>query len=188
MDDLNRHMASSGEDSSEFWGFSLSELLSSPGYTMVAGMVCGMVANVLLKHWPSPAATARPVMNMASSLMSGGPCKMVLVVRTDVGMAKGKAAAQCAHAAVMCYKKALREAPEMLARWEAQGVTKVCVKVDSEESMLALAGEAREAGLVYGVVRDAGRTQVEAGTMTVLGIGPGPVDVVHQITGHLKLY
>jgi len=187
MDDLNRHMASSGEDSGDFWGFSLSELLSSPGYTMVAGMVCGMVANVLLKHWPSPAATARPVMNMASSLMSG-PCKMVLVVRTDVGMAKGKAAAQCAHAAVMCYKKALREAPEMLARWEAQGVTKVCVKVDSEESMLALAGEAREAGLVYGVVRDAGRTQVETGTMTVLGIGPAPVDVVHQITGHLKLY
>ena len=187
MDDLNKHMDSSGEDSSDFWGFSLSELLSSPGYTMVAGMVCGMVANVLLKHWPSPAATARPVMNMASSLMSG-PCKMVLVVRTDVGMAKGKAAAQCAHAAVMCYKKALREAPEMLGRWEAQGVTKVCVKVDSEESMLALAGEAREAGLVYGVVRDAGRTQVEAGTMTVLGIGPAPVDVVHQITGHLKLY
>ena len=76
----------------------------------------------------------------------------------------------------------------MLSRWEAQGVTKVCVKVDSEETMLALAGEAKEAGLVYGVVRDAGRTQVEAGTMTVLGIGPAPVEVVQQITGHLKLY
>ena len=150
-------------------------------------MVCGMVANLLFKHWPSPAVVARPVMNMASAVVSG-QCKMVLVVRTDVGMGKGKAAAQCAHAAVICYKKALREAPEMLARWEGCGVTKVCVKVDSEEGLLALAGQAREAGLVFGVVRDAGRTQVESGTMTVLGIGPAPVESVQQITGHLKLY
>merc|ERR1712096_236507 len=126
------------------------------------------------KHWPSPAVVARPVMNMASAVVSG-QCKMVLVVRTDVGMGKGKAAAQCAHAAVICYKKALREAPEMLSRWEGCGVTKVCVKVDSEEGLLALAGQAREAGLA----------QVESGTMTVLGIGPAPVESVQQITGHL---
>eukprot|EP00090_Calanus_glacialis_P014178 TRINITY_DN2288_c0_g1_i1.p1 TRINITY_DN2288_c0_g1~~TRINITY_DN2288_c0_g1_i1.p1 ORF type:complete len:180 (-),score=67.78 TRINITY_DN2288_c0_g1_i1:67-606(-) len=179
MDDLN-------PDTADDWTFSWSDIISSPGYTMVAGMVCGIVANLIVKHWPTPAA-ARPLMNMASAVMSG-PCKMVLVVRTDVGMGKGKAAAQCAHAAVMCYKKALREAPEMLARWEGCGVTKVCVKVDSEESLLALASHAKEAGVVFGVVRDAGRTQVDAGTMTVLGIGPAPVEVVQQITGHLKLY
>lgn len=167
--------------------WSWSELVSSPGYTMVAGMVCGMLANLLLKHWPNPTAAARPVMNIANAALNG-PCKMVLVVRTDVGMGKGKAAAQCAHAAVMCYKKALRDAPEMLARWEGGGVTKVCVKVDNEESLLGLAAHAKDAGVVFGVVRDAGRTQVEAGTMTVLGIGPAPVDVVQQITGHLKLY
>ena len=34
-----------------------------------------------------------------------GPYKMVLLVRTDLGMAKGKVAAQCAHAALACYKK-----------------------------------------------------------------------------------
>jgi len=167
--------------------WSWSDLFSSPGYTMVAGMVCGMAANLLLKHWPVPAAVSRPVMNLSSAVMSG-PCKMVLVVRTDIGMAKGKAAAQCSHAAVMCYKKALRDAPEMLSRWEGSGVTKVCVKVDSEESLLSLAAHAKELGVVFGVVRDAGRTQVEAGTMTVLGIGPGPVEVIQQITGHLKLY
>eukprot|EP00092_Neocalanus_flemingeri_P004263 GFUD01004583.1.p2 GENE.GFUD01004583.1~~GFUD01004583.1.p2 ORF type:complete len:179 (+),score=45.09 GFUD01004583.1:330-866(+) len=175
------------EDSGSDWTFSWSELISSPGYTMVAGMVCGMVANLLIKHWPAPAAVARPVMNVANAMLSG-PCKMVLVVRTDVGMQKGKAAAQCAHAAVMCYKKALREAPEMLARWEGSGVTKVCLKVDSEDGLLALAAQAKEAGVVCGIVRDAGRTQVETGTMTVLGIGPAPVETVQKITGHLKLF
>jgi len=175
------------EDSSTDWSLSWSDLLSSPGYTMVAGMVCGMVANLLAKQWSSPAsAAARPVMNMAKAVV-GGPCKMVLVVRTDLGMGKGKSAAQCAHAAVMCYKTALREAPEMLARWEGSGVTKVCVKIDSEEGLLDLAREAETAGLVYGLVRDAGRTQVQSGSVTVLGIGPGPVDTVHQVTGHLKL-
>merc|ERR1719516_228843 len=66
-------------------------------------------------------------MNMASAVASGG-CKMVLVVRTDIGMGKGKAAAQCAHAAVKSYKKALRDAPDMVTRCEGAGVTKVCVK------------------------------------------------------------
>ena len=70
-----------------------------------------------------------------------GPAKMVLVVRTDLGMTKGKVAAQCAHAAVMCYKKvailfcllpgtdfllkALADQPKVLSSWETLGQTKV---------------------------------------------------------------
>ena len=38
-------------------------------------------------------------------------------------------------------------------------------------------------GLPSYLVRDAGRTQIPAGTTTVLGIGPGPVDMIDQITG-----
>ena len=156
----------------------------SPGFTLVAGMVAGILANVILRARPSGLP---PVASMATALTKG-PCKMVLVVRTDIGMGKGKVAAQCSHAAVMCYKKALKEAPELVERWEGLGVTKVCLKVDSEEGLLSLASQAREAGLVHGVVRDAGRTQISAGTMTVLGIGPAPLDILNQITGHLKLY
>ena len=112
---------------------------------------------------------------------------MVLVVRQDLKMGKGKAAAQCAHAAVMCYKKAIREAPDLVERWEGLGVTKVCVKVDSEEALMDIAAKARAAGVVFGVVRDAGRTQIESGSSTVVGIGPAPIDIANKLTGHLKL-
>jgi len=173
-------------DSDNDWLTELTTLVSgSPGFTLVAGMLAGVLANVILRARPGAPAVAGPLANMASALTKG-PCKMVLVVRTDVGMGKGKVAAQCSHAAVMCYKKALREAPDMVERWEGAGVTKVCVKVDSEEALLALAFRAKEAGVVHGVVRDA--AQIAAGTMTVLGVGPAPLAIMHQITGHLKLY
>jgi PTH2 family peptidyl-tRNA hydrolase len=44
-----------------------------------------------------------------------------------------------------------------------------------------------ENGLTAVPIRDAGRTQVAAGTKTVLGIGPAPKEVINLFTGHLKL-
>ena len=37
------------------------------------------------------------------------------------------------------------------------------------------------------LVADAGHTQVEAGSLTVLGLGPVTTKQVNQLTGHLKL-
>jgi PTH2 family peptidyl-tRNA hydrolase len=37
------------------------------------------------------------------------------------------------------------------------------------------------------LVEDAGRTQIEAGSRTVLGLGPAPVHVFEGVTSHLKL-
>merc|ERR1712146_754719 len=51
--------------------------------------------------------------------------KMVFVIRTDLQMGKGKVAAQCAHAAIMCYKRASKETPQLLKQWELFGQTKV---------------------------------------------------------------
>ena len=42
-------------------------------------------------------------------------------------------------------------------------------------------------GLCAQVVRDAGRTQVASGSVTVLGVGPGPKGVVDGVTGGLRL-
>jgi PTH2 family peptidyl-tRNA hydrolase len=50
-----------------------------------------------------------------------------------------------------------------------------------------LAEKATAAGLPNYIVCDAGRTQIAAGSQTVLAVGPAPKSVVDQITGHLKL-
>ena len=63
-------------------------------------------------------------------------CKMVLVVRTDLKMGKGKAAAQCSHAAVGAYKSAKKTFPAILRAWERNGQPKIVTKVENEEQLL----------------------------------------------------
>ncbi|RSL97679.1 hypothetical protein CEP52_010752 [Fusarium oligoseptatum] len=123
---------------------------------------------------------------------NGEECKLVLVVRTDLGMTKGKIAAQCSHATLACYKTPLRapaNSPQrkILSRWERLGQAKIAVQVKSQEEMLELRRKARSLGITAEVIQDAGRTQIEAGSMTVLGVGPAPRSVVDQVTGGLKL-
>ncbi|XP_023320531.1 peptidyl-tRNA hydrolase 2, mitochondrial isoform X2 [Eurytemora carolleeae] len=130
--------------------------LTDPSYTLVAGMLCGLAVNFVFRFMPREVRS----ISMPSFSSFTGNSKMVLVVRTDLGMQKGKAAAQCAHAALACYKKALKSHPDALASWERTGQAKVCLKTDSEESLLELAGKARETGITWSIVRDAGRTQV----------------------------
>ncbi|KAF9769829.1 hypothetical protein IL306_012686 [Fusarium sp. DS 682] len=123
---------------------------------------------------------------------NGEECKLVLVVRTDLGMTKGKIAAQCSHATLACYK-ALSRAPanspqsQILKRWERLGQAKIAVQVKSQDEMLELRRKARSLGITAEVIQDAGRTQIEAGSMTVLGVGPAPRSLVDQVTGGLKL-
>ncbi|KAI9783041.1 MAG: hypothetical protein M1835_003889 [Candelina submexicana] len=116
-------------------------------------------------------------------------CKLVLVVRTDLGMTKGKIAAQCSHATLACYKSFLRYSPEspVLRRWERLGQAKVALQVKSEEEIELLQAQAVSLGLVAQVVHDAGRTQIASGSATVLGVGPAPKSKVDEVTGHLKL-
>ncbi|KAI1800841.1 PTH2-domain-containing protein [Daldinia bambusicola] len=122
-------------------------------------------------------------------------CKLVLVVRTDLGMTKGKIAAQCSHATLACYKTLSRAAqrnpssPEarLLQRWERRGQAKIAVQVKSEGELLELMAKARSLGITAEVIQDAGRTQIDPGSLTVLGVGPAPKSLVDNVTGSLKL-
>ncbi|KAJ2833136.1 hypothetical protein GGI24_000960 [Coemansia furcata] len=124
----------------------------------------------------------------SSGMSFGEDTKLVLIIRTDLGMSKGKIAAQCSHATLGCYKRALKQAPAMLKAWEFTGQAKVTLKCNSEEELVDLQKKAQAAGLVAQSICDAGRTQIAAGSRTVLGIGPGPIGAVDRISGHLKLY
>jgi len=163
--------------------------LSNPVITLGAGMVCGVLVNLFSRGGgASRAALTRMNSEELTRGLFTGPHKMVLCIRTDLGMQKGKVAAQCAHAALGCYKKAVKNNSPALQAWEKTGQTKICLKVENEEALLNLAGVAKVHGLTWCIVRDAGKTQVSSGTMTVIGIGPASAEDVDKLTGHLKLY
>ncbi|KAI7902231.1 peptidyl-tRNA hydrolase PTH2-domain-containing protein [Cokeromyces recurvatus] len=132
--------------------------------------------------------------------------KLTLVVRSDLGMTKGKIAAQCGHATLACYKAAKKVNPLLLKAWESSGQAKVALKCDSEDKLLELQAIAHSLGLPAQTIRDAGRTQIAPGSRTVLGVGPGilncvnlttllfiinyligPAELIDKVTGHLKL-
>lgn len=108
----------------------------------------------------------------------------------------GKIAAQCSHATLACYKSLSREARKagpkspaarLLSRWERFGQAKVALQVKTLDEMQELMGKAQSLGVTAEVIQDAGRTQIDPGSLTVLGVGPAPKSVVDRVTGHLKL-
>ncbi|EIM92770.1 peptidyl-tRNA hydrolase [Stereum hirsutum FP-91666 SS1] len=100
-------------------------------------------------------------------------------------MSSGKIAAQ--HATLACYKTLSHTNPSLVRHWERTGQTKITLKCDNEEELLTLQAQAQSLNLCARSIQDAGRTQIAAGSRTVLGIGPGPTKLINQVTGALKL-
>ncbi|XP_070773870.1 peptidyl-tRNA hydrolase 2, mitochondrial isoform X2 [Enoplosus armatus] len=172
--------------------FNNMDLLCGPlGLGVVAGLGCGLFLGWHLRARFSPKSLEAAMGNgtgEASVMGEGGEFKMILVVRNDLKMGKGKVAAQCSHAAVSAYKQVQRRNPELLKQWEYCGQPKVVVKAPDEDTLIDMLGHAKEVGLPVSLIQDAGRTQIAPGSRTVLGIGPGPADLIDRVTGDLKLY
>jgi peptidyl-tRNA hydrolase, PTH2 family len=111
--------------------------------------------------------------------------KLVLVVRTDLDMGRGKIAAQVAHAAVAAVL-ATQHAPDFRA-WLLEGQPKVVLRVGSGGELSQIAADAEAAGLAAELIRDAGRTQLAPGTLTCCAIGPAENSRIDAITGGLVL-
>jgi PTH2 family peptidyl-tRNA hydrolase len=111
--------------------------------------------------------------------------KLVLVVRTDLGMGRGKIAAQVAHAAVAATLAGLG-GPD-LAAWLRDGQPKVVLRVPGRDELGDIAAQARAAGLPVEIIRDAGRTQLEPGTTTCCAVGPAEAGRIDAVTAALSL-
>lgn len=162
---------------------------------MALGLGMGVLLGYFLRRQLTPSACAAALTPQTASaaphrvLISerDDAFKMILVVRQDLKMGKGKVSAQCSHAALAAYKEARRSAPEWLEQWLEAGQAKVVVKTEDQSSLYRVQQQAQQAGVVTAVIQDAGRTQIAPGSVTVLGVGPAPVDVLDTVTGHLKL-
>jgi PTH2 family peptidyl-tRNA hydrolase len=127
--------------------------------------------------------------------------KQVIVMRNDLNMRKGKMVAQGCHAslgAVLPYQSFTGSLSEYgkwyqqkkkLKEWLAAGpFKKICVRVDSEEELLAVHRAAKDAGLIECLITDSGLTEFGGvPTITCCAIGPDTEEAIDSITGELKL-
>lgn len=138
--------------------------------------------------------------------------KMVIVVRKDLNMRKGKIAAQASHAAIgavlqelftteirdpndyeACSEGWEVKVPAIVSscgkEWLTGEFTKICVSVDSESELLEVYNKAKTAGLNVCLITDAGHTEFHGNpTLTCLAIGPCYSQDVDPITKNLKLF
>jgi len=97
--------------------------------------------------------------------------KQVIIVRGDLKLGKGKIAAQACHASLGAYRKAKNHNKDVVREWENEGEKKVVLSGTLEELMEFKRWADDNKVLSY-LVKDAGYTQVEPGTITALGLGP----------------
>ncbi len=114
--------------------------------------------------------------------------KMMLCVREDLKMKKGKIGAQCGHATLGLYMKIAnkKKKEKMLEDWLLKGQKKIVAKLKDEKAMNLLVSKATDAGIAFHVVQDAGHTQVAAGSRTVIAL----IDYenkMNTLTSRLKL-
>jgi len=100
-------------------------------------------------------------------------------------LSRGKLASQVAHASLNAYKQASFIDKKF---WELRGQKKVILKIGSERELLEIFNKARNKRLPCSLIRDAGKTEIEEGTITCVGIGPSKDSRIDEIVGHLKLY
>lgn len=133
--------------------------------------------------------------------------KQVVAVRRDLGMRKGKACAQAAHAAMAFLTERLEltrhrvpmvgrpvpvvscELSDVELEWVKGSFAKVVVYVSSEEELRALHAAALGAGLESHLVEDEGMTEFHGvKTATAVGIGPDTAERLAPVTGSLPLW
>lgn len=108
------------------------------------------------------------------------------IVTPELPISEGKLAAQVAHAAVECALRLHKQNPSLVQKWLGEGQKKVVLGTGSED-ILRLQSKAASMGLCTALIKDAGRTELEPGTVTALALGPAQEHELDKITGQLPL-
>lgn len=95
---------------------------------------------------------------------------------------------QCAHAAIGTYETYYKSNELNFETWERQGKQVSVYKVSDTSTLKALRKSADDIGMITCLVKDAGRTQIAAGSSTVLAVGPEEEARLGSITQHLLPY
>lgn len=125
--------------------------------------------------------------------------KMVILMRTDLNMRKGKMVAQGCHAAVDIFLDRVAiddngidvyhriDLNADMKKW-LEYSRKICLGVDSEAQLKDIYEKAKAAGLPCSLIRDDGLVDLKGiPTYTAVAIGPAHEDKINPLTGHLKL-
>lgn len=115
--------------------------------------------------------------------------KMTIAVRKDLNMSTGKIAAQVGHGVLNTYKLAVNTHSDYVKLWENySGSAKIVLSVNSLKEITELGELAKKENLPFSIITDAGRTEIEPNTITVIAIGPGPSNLIDKVTGKLELF
>jgi peptidyl-tRNA hydrolase, PTH2 family len=117
--------------------------------------------------------------------MSETNYKQVIVIRKDLGMTKGKMIAQGSHASLSAYLSA----PSKIRNdWINEGMTKICVYVNSEKELLDIYNRCKTDKVNVALITDNGTTQFHGVlTNTCICLGPCKKEILDKYTGSLKL-
>ncbi len=112
--------------------------------------------------------------------------KQAIVLRTDLGMRKGKMCAQASHASLEAFLKTQKKDSFIADHWLREGMPKIVLKIGGEKEIIELFESAKKS-VPSALIKDAGKTQVEPGSITALGLGPAPESELDRHTKQLKL-
>lgn len=109
--------------------------------------------------------------------------KQAIVLQDDLKISKGKAISQACHASLNAF---LAADEDKRKEWLESGGKKIVLTSGSRD-VTDLYEKAERNKIPASLIKDAGHTEVDPGTVTALGLGPAEKSKIDRITGELDL-
>ena len=125
--------------------------------------------------------------------------KQLIIIRKDLGMNKGKLAAQASHASMAAVFSVAQRNEDTLVidynkypvvgEWIKGSFAKIALAVNSETELEECYQLAQEHGFPCAYIEDSGTTVFHGKkTSTCIGVGPAKAHELDALFAHLKLY